>query len=90
MPPRFVQQPHQLLLGGALKRVIALPDLGHDRQPQQQAQQAHDRLREGRLRAQGLAQPPPDLLLLLGGAGDAGAVAHDRKSRRLIAAALEK
>src|SRR5699024_10561117 len=90
VPTGLVQQPHQLLLTGALERVLAAAHLGGDRQAQQQAQQAHDHLRERGLRTQGVAQAPPHQPLLRRRGGCAGAVAHDRKSRRLIAAALEK
>src|SRR5699024_4200400 len=90
VPAGLVQQPHQLLLAGALERVLAAAHLGGDRQAQQQAQQPHDHLGERGLRPQGVAQAPPDQPLLLRRGGGTGAVAHDRKSRRLIAAALEK
>src|SRR5699024_658459 len=90
VPAGLVQQPHQLLLAGALERVLAAAHLGGDRQAQQQAQQPHDHLGERALRPQGVAQAPPDQPLLLRRGGGAGALAHDRKSRRLVAAALEK
>src|SRR5690625_5183810 len=91
VPTRFIQQPHQLLLRGALEGVlVVLAHLHHDRQPQQQAQQPHDQLGERGPRSQRGDQPGPVAALLLGGVGGAGALLHDRSSLRRIAAALEK